>query len=98
GEGQRIDKTVRLDDGTLFILDALVSDENQLLLYYRLTNPTGVPEQLRNRFRVNTITGFWTNSYMSHGTSMENDDRTEVIFTQSFEPVSPWAKKLKLSY
>jgi len=98
GEGQQINKTVRMDDGTLFIIDALVSDENQFILYYRLTNPDGVPSILKESFRINSVTGFLTDSSMSHGTGMENEDGTEVIFTQSFEPVSPWAKKLKLSY
>jgi len=98
GEGQQIDKTVTLNDGTLFIVDALVSDENQFILYYRLTNPQGVPMTLREQFYVDSVKGFLTNSSMTHGTSMENEDGTEVLFTQSFKPVSPWAKKLKLIY
>src|SRR5690606_35946488 len=98
GEGQQIDKTVTLNDGTLFIVDALVSDENQFILYYRLSNPQGVPMTVREQFYVDSVKGFLTNSSMTHGTSMENEDGTEVIFTQSFKPVSPWAKKLKLSY
>ena len=44
------------------------------------------------------MTGFLTNSFASFGTSLMNDERTELKGMMSFEPVSPFAKKLTVHY
>ena len=98
GMGQIIEKQTKLDDGTDFIINGILTDANQLILYYTLSNPNGIDEPTEMFFRPSKVTGFLTNSFASFGTSLMNDKRTELKGTMSFEPVSPFAKKLTLHY
>src|SRR5699024_8561265 len=38
GMGQTIDKTITLVDGTSLMIDGIMADENQIVLYYTLKN------------------------------------------------------------
>ena len=42
GSGQSIDQKVMLANGTELFLDGIMTDENQLILYYTLTNSKGL--------------------------------------------------------
>ncbi|MCM3651043.1 DUF4179 domain-containing protein [Metabacillus litoralis] len=98
GMGQIIEKQTKLEDGTDFIINGIITDANQLILYYTLSNPNGIDEHTEMFFRPSKVTGFLTNSFASFGTSLMNNERTELKGTMSFEPVSPFAKKLTLHY
>ena len=94
GNGQEIGKEVRLSDGTILYLDGMVTDENQFILYYTLSNPNG----LDGSSYFSKITGFLTHSNPSSGTFEMNEEGTKRKGIQSFDAVSPFAKKLTLEY
>jgi hypothetical protein len=73
-----------------------MSDENQIIVYYTLSNPNGF--QNYDSFIANRIKGFRTDSRFTSGASgpIEGSTETKGFFT--FEPVSPLAKKLTISY
>lgn len=98
GMGQIIEKQTKLEDGTDFIINGIITDANQLILYYTLINPNGIDEHTRMSFSLSKVTGFLTNSYAEFGSSLMNDDQTELKGTMSFEPVNPFSKKLTLHY
>lgn len=98
GMGQIIDKDVELADGTVLTIEGLMTDPNQLVLYYSLTNPKGLNEESTLLFRPSKITGFLTDSYIESGMSMFNEEETELKGTYFFEPVSPFSKKLTLHF
>jgi len=98
GFGQTVDRRAMLQDGTELIVSGVMADANQTILYYALRNPNGIGEQTRRFFRLSGITGFWTNSPAVSGTSVMNEEQTEMVGSLSFEPVSPFAKKLTLHY
>lgn len=99
GKGQSVDKQVTLDDGTVLTIDGLMSDANQLILFYTLSNSRGISDaEYTNLFSPTKITGFLTDSFVSSGVSVINEDQTEVKGTFTFEPVSPFAKKLTLHF
>ncbi|MBQ4899809.1 DUF4179 domain-containing protein [Paenibacillus sp. Marseille-P2973] len=99
GKGQTIEKRMTLEDGTLLTIDGLMTDANQLILFYTLSNPQGVSEaDATGIFSPAKITGFLTDSFVESGVSQMNDEHTEIKGTYTFEPVSPFAKKLTLHF
>lgn len=92
GSGQSIEQKVTLPDGSEFLLNGLVTDENQLILYYTVSNLEG----LKNNVHFFNLTGFLTEAVPTSGTYSTNDENTEMKGIQSFESVNPFAKKLTL--
>ncbi|PAD69861.1 hypothetical protein CHH83_06320 [Bacillus sp. 7586-K] len=95
GMGQIIEKKLVLEDGTELLINGIMTDANQLVMYYTLSNPNGL-DQSEELFSPKSITGFLTNSEIESGTSIINEEKTEIKGTMSFEPVNPFAKKLTL--
>ena len=94
GNGQEIGKEVRLSDGTTLYLDGMVTDENQFILYYTVSNPNGLDDSSY----FSQITGFLTHSNPTNGTFETNEENTKIKGIQSFDAVSPFAKKLTVEY
>lgn len=95
GMGQIIEKKLELEDGTELLINGIMTDANQLVMYYTLSNSNGL-DQSEGLFSPKSITGFLTNSEVESGTSIINEEQTEIKGTMSFEPVNPFAKKLTL--
>ncbi|GIP33411.1 DUF4179 domain-containing protein [Paenibacillus sp. J2TS4] len=98
GMGQIIEKQTELHDGTILTINGIMTDANQLVMYYTLSNPNGIDESQGDLFRPSEITGFLTSSRAVSGTSLINENQTEIKGMKSFEPVSPFSKKLTLHY
>lgn len=94
--GQIIDKQKQLADGTLLTVDGIMTDANQLILYYTLTNPNGLSYE--DHLRFYRMTGFLTNSTAVGGQSLLNEEENEIKGMMSFEPVSPFTKELTLHF
>ena len=88
--GQGINQSMQLADGTKLTIDGVISEANQFHVYHRLENGQGVNEDIY----LSDITGFMTNSNRNYGTWEVNEAGTEVFGIQTFEAVSPFAKKL----
>lgn len=98
GMGQPIEKQTKLEDGTVLTINRIMTDANQLILYYTLNNPNGLDEGTSDHFRPSRITGFLTNSRVESGTSLMNEEQTELIGTMFFEPVNPFSKTLTVHF
>lgn len=98
GLGQSVEERVTLQDGTELILDGVMSDANQFILYYTLKNPRGLTDESGSLFTPGRITGFWTNASLSTGQYRLTEDKTEIKGIYTFDPVSPFAQKLTLSF
>ncbi|WP_301109926.1 DUF4179 domain-containing protein [Sporosarcina sp.] len=94
GNGQNVDKAMTLPDGSKFTVNGILADENRFVLYYTLDNSEGVGEDMH----FMELNGFLTNSFSSHGTSTMNEEGTQLKGMRTFEPVSPFAKKLTLEF
>ncbi len=94
GNGQSVDRKVMLSTGTTFFLDGIMTDENQLILYYTLTNSEGITEEIL----FTRMTGMLTDSIPASGTYSVNEKGTELKGMQTFDAVSPFAKKLTLAF
>jgi len=98
GWGQALGEQVQLADGTLLTVDGIMSDENQLIVYYTLSHPSGLANGDTSLITPIGIKGYRTDSHMQSGSSGPSQDRTEIKGIFTFDPVSPFAKKLTLSY
>ena len=75
----------------------IIADANQLVMYYTLYNPHGL-DQSHEPIRLDSINGFLTKSYPASGTSVMNEEQTEIKGIITFDSVNPFAKKLTLHY
>ncbi|CAM3883674.1 DUF4179 domain-containing protein [Mesobacillus thioparans] len=98
GMGQVVDQRTTLFDGTELVIDGIMTDENQLVMYYTLSNPQGLEDTLSDLFSPGKITGFLTNAHVESGVAKLNDEGTELKGTGHFEPVNPFARKLTLHF
>lgn len=99
GMGQMIDKKTTLQDGTDLIINGILSDANQFVMYYTLTNPNGLEDHFSgSTFSPSKISGFLTDSNVGSGESLINENQTEIKGLFSFDSVSPFAKNLTLHY
>ncbi|GAA3409474.1 DUF4179 domain-containing protein [Paenibacillus hodogayensis] len=98
GKGQALNERFLLEDGTTLTINGLMSDENQFILYYTLSNPNGLRSY--DGFDPIGISGFQTDSHhiRSGATSGPTGGVKETKGYVAFDPVSPLAKKLTLSY
>jgi len=98
GKGQELNEQFQLEDGTTLTINGLMSDENQFILYYTLSNPDGLRSY--DGFDPIGIKGFQTDSsnIKRGATSGPTGGVTETKGYVAFDPVSPLAKKLTLSY
>jgi hypothetical protein len=98
GMGQNINKKTMLVDGTELTLNGIMADANQFIMYYTLTNPKGLEDMSVDAFRPTKISGFLTDSNVVSGTSLINEEHTEIKGTMSFDSVNPFSKKLTLHF
>lgn len=80
GMGQIIEKKTTLVDGTELTINGIMTDANQMIIYYTLANPVGIEDTTttRNDFWASKITGFLTNASAESGVSSINDAGTEL--------------------
>ncbi|MDQ0888583.1 hypothetical protein QFZ81_003671 [Paenibacillus sp. V4I9] len=96
GKGQTLNEQIQLANGTLLTINGLMSDENQIIVFYTLNNPNGF--QNYDSLIPIRIKGFRTDSRFTSDSSGPIEGQTETKGFLTFEPVSPLAKKLTLSY
>ncbi|WP_339320034.1 DUF4179 domain-containing protein [Paenibacillus sp. FSL R10-2734] len=98
GMGQNVNKKITLLDGTDLTINGIMADANQFIMYYTLANPNGLDDMSVDTFRPSQISGFLTDSNVVSGTSLINEDHTEIKGTMSFDSVNPFSKKLTLHF
>lgn len=90
GYGQVVNKEFHLDDGTIFTIEGIMSDRHGFEMYYSVSGN----DDFFDDFSFPSITGFLTDSFGKSGIFDMNVNKG----VQTFEPVSPFAKKLHLEF
>ncbi|MBP1999656.1 hypothetical protein J2Z69_000675 [Paenibacillus shirakamiensis] len=100
GLGQTIEQTYPLEDGIDLVINGVISDANQLTLYYTIHNPKGVKIPIHNSFYLPTrISGFLTDSKFISGESSDYyNGQKEIKGITQFDSVSPFSKELSLHF
>lgn len=91
GYGQPVEKKIQLHDGKTFVIEGIMSDLNQLELFYKVT---GDGEDFSENFSFADLHGFWTKVDGSYGIFNPKTNRGIL----GFNPASPFAKKLTLTF
>lgn len=91
GYGQPVKKKIQLHDGKTFEIEGIMSDLNQFELFYKVT---GDGNDFSENFSFADLHGFWTKGDGSYG--IFNPKMNRGIL--GFNPVSPFAKKLTLTF
>lgn len=98
GMGQSIGKTYQLENGVELTIDGLMSDSNQMIIYYTLSDPNGIVDSLSYIFNPSKITGFFTDSTYEGGNGIINESENQFKGIMEFEPPSAFSKKLTLHF
>lgn len=91
GYGQQVEQMIQLHDGKTLEIEGIMSDLNQLELYYKVT---GDGEDFIENISFENIHGFRTKTYSSYGI-FDQDSNRGIL---GFDPASPFAKKLTLTF
>ena len=96
GKGQIIDKSYTFKNGIKIILDGIMLDDNNLITFYTIYDPSGnVQEISRDLGHVN-IEGLFGISYNSGGYGQVNEDGTEMRLVITGDKPMFFEKKMKL--
>ncbi|MFA9557106.1 DUF4179 domain-containing protein [Evansella sp. AB-rgal1] len=98
GMGQVVDKTIKVDKTTELTVDGIISDANQMIVYYTLVDSSGELEEKYHAFFPTEVTGWMTDNYVTWATGMFNEEGTEFKGIASLDPPNPFAKNLTLHY
>lgn len=96
GKGQLIGKSQSFPNGVSLTVDYVMLDENQLLLFYTVKDPTGDASDALSPFM--SLKGFLGESQFQSSQGLINEEGSEVKYIASFEPPSPLARKLTLNF
>jgi hypothetical protein len=77
GKGQSINKSHTFPNGVKVILDGIMLDDNNLVLFYRIQDPAGKVMEVYSDLRV-SLTGFGDRFFTFGGHGEANEDMTEM--------------------
>ncbi|MTI54902.1 DUF4179 domain-containing protein [Geosporobacter ferrireducens] len=96
GEGQPVNESYTFGNGVTITLDGIMVDDNQLLAFYTIKDPSGKVDQVRSyTVEYRGIFGKYT---MRSGQGILNEDNTEFKNIDSFEPPKAFEKTLKFYF
>jgi len=97
GKGQPVGKSFVFNNGVSLTVDYVMLDENQLLLFYTIIDPSGhVDENDISPFM--TLKAFWGEYHHQSSQGNINEENTEIKYLSSFEPPKPFEKSLTLKF
>lgn len=91
GKGQLIDETYTFDNGVIYTLDGIMLDDNQLLVFYTINDPSGKVDELYGNHLY--IQGKHHQLLMNSSTGIVNEDNTEMKNVASYETPYFFEKK-----
>ena len=97
GKGQSIEKSVRFANGVSLTVDYVMLDENQLLLFYTVNDPSGHVDE-DNISPIMSLKAFWGEYHFQNSQGTMNEEKTEMKYLASFEPPMPFEKNLTLKF
>src|SRR5665648_1867 len=97
GKGQAVGKSFTFDNGVSLAVDYVMLDENQLLLFYTITDPSGhVDEDDISPFM--SLKAFWGEYHQQNSHGKIDEEKTQIKYLGSFEPPKPFEKSLTLKF
>lgn len=97
GKGQPVGKSFIFDDGVSLTVDYVMLDENQLLLFYTIKDPSGHVDK-NDISAFMSLKAFWGEYNHQNSQGIVNEENTEIKYLASFEPPMPFEKNLTLKF
>ena len=97
GKGQSIGKSVSFANGVSLTVDYIMLDENQLLLFYTVNDPSGHVDE-DNISPIMSLKAFWGEYHFQNSQGTMNEEKTEMKYISSFEPPMLFEKNLTLKF
>ncbi|MCJ8014941.1 DUF4179 domain-containing protein [Paenibacillus sp. KQZ6P-2] len=100
GYGQEVNKSITLQDGTIFTIQGVIADDNVFRMYYTFDWPEGTkkPDSIFSRYSFDRVKGFLTDSNLLGGGGGPSQNKNQYIGYYEFEPVSPFSRTLTLTF
>jgi flagellar motor switch/type III secretory pathway protein FliN len=95
GRGQIINEKYIFENGVVILVDGIMLDESQLLVFYTIEAPAGKADEMMPMF---SLKGLLRQYAPESGQGIRNDTNTVLKGVQSFEAPHFLEKKLELSY
>lgn len=94
GKGQEINKSYTFENGIEVILDGIMVDDNQMLVFYRVKN---LKEQLHHYHDEVELKGLFKRYWMKSSIGQYTDDnQEEIVYIAAFDP--PWIFERNLTF
>lgn len=97
GKGQPIGKSFTFDNGVSLTVDYVMLDENQLLLFYTIKDPSGHVDK-NDISAFMSLKAFWGEYDHQSSQGIINEENTEIKYLSSFEPPKLFEKSLTLKF
>lgn len=78
GKGQSINKSYTFKNGVGVLLDGVMLDDNNMIVFYTLKDPQNDVMETYSNFRRSAITGLFGKEYIFNGAGEANEDMTEM--------------------
>ncbi|KJR47166.1 hypothetical protein UF75_2463 [Desulfosporosinus sp. I2] len=78
-------------------MDYVMLDENQLLLFYTVNDPSGHVDE-DNISPIMSLKAFWGDYHFQNSQGTMNEEKTEMKYLSSFESPMPFEKNLTLKF
>ncbi|SHJ61938.1 protein of unknown function [Geosporobacter subterraneus DSM 17957] len=96
GEGQPVNESYTFGNGVTVTLDGIMVDDNQLLAFYTVKDPSGKVDQAN--FNPVAYGGLFGRYMMHSGQGIINEDNSEIRNINSYEPPKAFEKTLKFYF
>lgn len=96
GLGQKINKSITLQDGAVFTINGVIADDNVFRIYYTIDNRPAVTEYRSYHFE--RVKGILTDSKWLGGYREDSNKKDQYVGVAEFESVSPFSRTLTLSF
>lgn len=97
GKGQRIDKSYTFKNGIKVTLDAIMLDDNNMVVFYTIYSPDGNVKDVDSNMGMLRVVGFGGRGFSSGGSGITNKEETEMKWVISIHnPPLFFEKSFKL--
>ncbi|MDU5083346.1 DUF4179 domain-containing protein [uncultured Tissierella sp.] len=98
GKGQIINKSCTFKDGSKVTLDGIMLDDNNLIVFYTINDPSGNVEEIYRDFGFMYVQGLFGVTYNRGGHGQVNEDKTEMKWIMTCDKPMFYERKMKLKF
>ncbi len=98
GKGQIINKSYTFKDGIKVTLDGIMLDDNNLIVFYTINDPSGNVQEIDRDLGFMYVQGLFGVTYNRSGFGQANEDKTEMKWVMTCDKPMFYERKMKLKF